>query len=814
MPVITRRPPSAGPAPSVPASAPHAPSRVDAERAVHARDVDAPRPVDVSVLGGARRTTEARRTTGVTLAEGVSLAGGRLIVDGFAAAGRALLKRSGGRALVSAAARVCGGPAIGKLAASARAGLVEELLPVLRLPSSGRASRHDVSARSGAFALLEECLLCMRGRGEKRAADDLAAALLQAAAAERHPGLRAHMERRIARLPARVVPAADRETVDALRLRHAHEQPLRERWLKGEPPTLRVLASVQDEFWKEQLQSLRDRGFEVSTTSSKHATARRVVTDVEPPATIEIDLRQRDTEVFDGLHDRDVDVVVYTGHANLGGVAKAGLAHGPRSANGDKLIALLACRSKQNLDAVERRYPGQHLVVSDQGTYGHDDEIVLHHLLDGIVRGKSYAQMEAAAKREGLWESKNYHFPHETAALVGDERVYVPTSKTAVGRSISMRPRSDPPPASSVPPGPVDDAVAWLNTIQGYWAEQSGTPRDKALHDKIVSKGWFDPRPGDPLVKVEIVDGTAAVSVSAALAHQDPDAIGMIVSFVAGQALVAHGDPKRSTHDQRMLGLAMVSSYVYFLVEYSDSADALLRQFAKTFGFPPGLSWPTVEKSVQADHENDCSAKSIAVLERGMEHTFLEVNPARTSSRFRRTIGAALTELLRSDTKIGQLTHELIVTGQVKVDELDDLTRADYMRVRQELAKSGVDIPANRDALDDKRGKAWRAITTDMNGYMWDDRIYVAPGLSPRELASILVHEVNHVRNESEAHYRGEQAVFVEEYRAAYAEALFRDEKLSAARCREIKEGVIRDYGLKDVTADDVSDRPPGILDE
>jgi hypothetical protein len=717
--------------------------------------------------------------------------------------------------------RVVGAGTIGKLSAAARAGLVDELAPLLHMPSHGHASIHDVRARSGAFSLLEECLLAMKGKGEKRGAEQLAKSLVEAALVEKHPGLRAHMERRLGMLPARCVPKDLAPVVEEMRARQAHEVPDTRAWLRGSPPTLKVLASVQDEFWKDELATYKKEGFEVTVGKNGRAKATKTVTDVEPPAVIEVDLRLRDTEVFDGLAERDVDIVLYTGHANLGGVAKAGLANGPSSAKGNKLIALLACRSKQNLEAVERRYPGQHLLVSDQGTYGHDDRIVWHKLLDGIVHGKSYAQIEMAAKRAGLWESKNYFFPNETSALLlplsKDQRVFIPESKTAAGTSISMRPVKDPPAASTLSPGPVDDAVAWLNTIQGYWAEQQGTRADKAMHDTIVSKGFFDPKPGDPLVKVTFVEGEkprVEVSVSAVLAKQDKDALAMIVTHLAGQELVKRGDPSRSDHDVRMLGLAMVSSYVYFLVEYSDTADLLLRQFARTFGFPPGLSWPVVEKSIQVDMENDCSPKSIAALERGMEHMFLEVNPARTSSRFRRYVGAALEELKKSDAKNARITHDLIASGRVNLDELSDLTRDDYLRVRRDLLKAGTDIPADHKALDDKRGKAWRAITTDMNGYMWDNRIYVAPGLSPRDLAATLVHEVNHVRNESEQHYRGDKQILLEEYRAFYAEALFRGEPLTKERCREMKLGVIRDYGLKDVTADDVPDRPPGLLED
>lgn len=767
------------------------------------------------------------RGRGVVLGEGVVLRGGRLLVDGAPVAARASLRRSGGTTLLVAAQRIAGienggtGP-IAKLSATARRGLVAELLPLLTAAAGrrgdARASLQDVRARSAAFTILEECALSMRAPSESRGAQALAHALVEAATREPNPGLRAHMERRIGQLPTRLAKPDLAPVVEALRSKHAHERPLNREWLTGTPPTLKVLASVQDEFWKGELAAYRKAGYSVEVDGDK-TTARKTINNV----LIEVQLRERDDDVLDGLAMRDVDVVLFTGHANLGGVAKIALEHAPARAKGDKLIALFACRSKQNVDAVERRFPGQHLLVSAEGTYAHDDRIVMHALLDGIANDKSYAQIEMAAKREGLWESKNYFLPNESVALVDQGRVFIPESTTAIGTSISMRARATAPSsADGLARGAVSDAVAWVNTIQGYWAEELGTRADKQLHDALLPGGWFD-GPPEQIVKLEdvVIDGKMRVriSVNAAYASQDKDALAMMVSFAAGKELVARGDPGRTEHERRMLGLAMAVSYVYYLVEYSDVADVLLRQFAKTFRFPPGLSWPVVEKAITLGGDLDCSPKTIAALERGMEHVFLEVNPDRTSSAFRRRIGAALEVLQASGTKIGALTHEAIVTGKVLVDEIDDLSQADYARIRRDFLKDGVALPIDgHKKLHDHHSQAWRAITTDMNGYMWDDRIYVAPGLSATQLASTLVHEVNHVLNKSEEHYRGDRAVLVEEYRAFYAEALWVAQQkgrrtLGAAECKEIKEGVIHDYGLKDVTAADVSDVPPGLID-
>lgn len=763
------------------------------------------------VTGGALRRAPARRVTGLRLCEGVELRGGRLTVDGFPAASRALLKRSGGLALIHAAARLADAGGMEKLSASQRAQLARELLPVLETRLSGRSSLLEARAHAGAFALLEQTLAAMRGRGEEREAQGLASRLVRASSAERHAGLRVHMEKRLVALPARFFSQSDRDRVAALEQRHAHAAPPRDAWLRGTPPTLKVVASIQDEFWKAELAAWRANGFTLESRGAHRVLASKLVEDVTPPVRIEAELLCRDTEVLDALAEYDTDVVLYTGHANLGGVAKASIEHGPRVADGTKLVAFLACRSKQNLAQLERAYPGQHLLVSDQGTYGHDDAIVTQQLLDGIVRGRSWAQIEAAARNEGLWEKNNYHFPHETASMVAAPPVYVPTAHTAQGRSISMRPGAAPAPASGLPHGPIDDAIAWVNTIHGYWAEQFGSPADRALHDRIASDGFFDGTGKDPAVRVrwETREGKRAlcVAVNSAYSHQDKDALGMMITFAVGLELAAV-DARRAEPERRLLALSMVASYVYFLVEYADVADLLLRQFARQHGFPPGLSWPVVEKAVRADMDHDCSAETIAMLERGMEHSFLEVNPARTSSSFRRYVGEALELLRNSDTRIGRLTWERVATGRVQLDELSDLSRADYLRARRELLKDGVRLPERPTEA------AFRAITRSINGYMWDDRIYLSKGLSPKELASTLVHEVNHVLNRSEEHYRSDRQILVEEYRAFYAERMFAKQSLAPAACKALKERVIADYNLGGVTPADVPDVPPGFLEE
>ena len=191
---------------------------------------------------------------------------------------------------------------------------------------------------------------------------------------------------------------------------------------------------------------------------------------------------------------------------------------------------------------------------------------------------------------------------------------------------------------------------------------------------------------------------------------------------------------------------------------------------------------------------------------------FREVRPDRTSDAFREEIAEAMRFLEKSGTPVALATLAEIRSGRVRVDTLADLTRPDYRRVLASYAKEGDPLTGRWENL--VKNPTLRKLEADMAGWMWDDRVYVARGLSTRALARVLAHEVNHARNHSEEHYRGKKATLVEEYRAFLAEDLAVGEMPSPTRLRALKERVIRDYELSGVTPDDVPDLPPGVLAE
>lgn len=165
----------------------------------------------------------------------------------------------------------------------------------------------------------------------------------------------------------------------------------------------------------------------------------------------------------------------------------------------------------------------------------------------------------------------------------------------------------------------------------------------------------------------------------------------MLVTYHAALSVYAALRPDEGLHQRRMRALAMTVSYAVNLVEHSDEADDLLRTFAKRFGFPAALDYQVAYRAIMSDYEHEASPEIIRQLELGMQYPFLEVNDNRSDAGFRRYVQQALDKLRDSPSAIGQATFELIVTGRVNLDELRDVTVADYQRLRRELLRDGAE---------------------------------------------------------------------------------------------------------------------------
>lgn len=172
---------------------------------------------------------------------------------------------------------------------------------------------------------------------------------------------------------------------------------------------------------------------------------------------------------------------------------------------------------------------------------------------------------------------------------------------------------------------------------------------------------------------------------------------------------------------------------------------------------------------------------------------FVEIDPSHTNATFRAYIHGALDELAADPRQLAQLTLRSIKDGQVKLDELSDLTCGDFLRVAKDLPNLGIE-PGDYEDLT-PRSELAAAIANELDGYMWSNRIYVSRGQETKRLAATLIHEVNHVVNRSEVGYYDDlpTSAFLHEYRAFYAESLFDPEEYEGI---DLVDYVISNYEL------------------
>jgi hypothetical protein len=93
-----------------------------------------------------------------------------------------------------------------------------------------------------------------------------------------------------------------------------------------------------------------------------------------------------------------------------------------------------------------------------------------------------------------------------------------------------------------------------------------------------------------------------------------------------------------------------------------------------------------------------------------------------------------------------------------------------------------------------------------LDGYQWGNRLYFGDpaAMAGEQLASTLVHEVNHVANRSECsyysdidgHVLADELAYVEEYRAFFSECLYTEQADDTAGCDGFSATHVDDYGF------------------
>lgn len=383
-------------------------------------------------------------------------------------------------------------------------------------------------------------------------------------------------------------------------------RPPYEDWFKGRKNTLVAKHYVMDEFWRNEIAAYKRRGFTVVKQTGTTAELERVLKDPKGGKDIKakVELSKTHENIFRDMNDPDVHLVIYSGHAQLGGVAEASLATGPREGAGTKLVQMYSCRGKQTAGEILEKYPHAHLTTTESSAYGSDDADVLDATWKMLESRGGYGDAYKSLRSgEMLQPKSNYIFPNDPRMLasrdtdndgmkdlgpLGADKFFDPSKRSVVGGKLDLKARAVSTDPEKLSGDKVDHAVSYANTAFFYFAEENGAaPLTLPQSDRFVPKGWFKGE-GDEVVRIKPTrkDGHTyyEMQVNSRYSGQSQEALAAMVLFEAQKFLCLEKKGKFSNDDQ-LRGLLLVGGYVDLFCKYAEDCDALLKAFGDKYGY-------------------------------------------------------------------------------------------------------------------------------------------------------------------------------------------------------------------------------------
>lgn len=347
-----------------------------------------------------------------------------------------------------------------------------------------------------------------------------------------------------------------------------------------------------------------------------------------------IELVQSHDGIFTSMDDPKTNVILYTGHSNLGGNVSEELRLGANE-KGSKLIMLAMCRGKQNMHEVANKYPSSHFVTTDNPSYFSSVMPMSLGMVDGCLNLRDYEGMKK--QTPAIYDvngKENYFYPHEPRryayydvdkdGLIDGkgahrDRIFNLTLRPPTTRRMDgvVRPNTLNP--RELDGTHIDHATAFLNTLVTYHVDH-GNHTSKFTNsdmDAFIAGGWFD-GPANEKVRIQKnADGTMSVSVNKGLHDQSWAVLGTIVQFeVAKQLLTERNGGQLSKEDEAraLLFAGEYLSYMYCSAEEAEQGIAAIAKDTKHF---QGTRFGHLYKAVEADghgYVTDAQMKALLAL--------------------------------------------------------------------------------------------------------------------------------------------------------------------------------------------------------
>ena len=165
----------------------------------------------------------------------------------------------------------------------------------------------------------------------------------------------------------------------------------------------------------------------------------------------------------------------------------------------------------------------------------------------------------------------------------------------------------------------------------------------------------------------------------------------------------------------------------------------------------------------------------------------------------RKKVELAKDELRRTDAAFAKRVLAALDDGSVKVFPFCQMApqHFEHFRADTDLSAFGATPEEQWRRLRDGQTRGMRSVHAQLDGYMWDDHVYIATGGDLKMTVETLAHEAEHVfRKAHERNFKDQRVTCVEEHAAARAEVLVHKDDLSPEEDRALLDRTIDLYEL------------------
>lgn len=496
-------------------------------------------------------------------------------------------------------------------------------------------SRQKIRAAAGAMLLQ---VIEGAGSGESDIKKQALKLYFEQAMTEPLHGIRASMFFNLERIQGQL-GAADTVRLKDLEKVVLPQKPPYEKWFADGDRTIEVKHYAHHECWihtSDPIKQYQAKGYTVveSNESATPPTWILEKTNNDAPGgavKARIEVIQTHDGIFQEMDNPDVNMIVYTGHSNLGGNVSEELRLGTAEKS-EKLIMLALCRGKQNMFEVANKYPSSHFLTTDEPSYFTSVMPMSLGMIEGALAGKSYEEMKRDTPR--IWDPQgndNYFYPHEPKRYAHYDldkdgvidsrgahvdRLYDVALKMPANSRTDGVVRPSDVKATELDGTKVLHAVQFLNTLMTYHVDKGHHTSSfkRGDMDNFLSAGWFDGPENEKVRLEKNADGKIEVRVNKGLADQSQFVLGTILQFEVTRMLLQERNGGTLTEKDEARAALFAGEYLAYMYCSHDEAVAGIRAVARDSEHLGGVTFQKLYKAIDSDGHGYVTDKQVDAL--------------------------------------------------------------------------------------------------------------------------------------------------------------------------------------------------------